>query len=106
MEPALFIKELEANEKVQAVVSDIKRYMLLHEAQVEEKTFPSFTPEYMDAVTYVAAVYILCLLDTLAKQGQKFKKNPKFDNLIYHTDLFSMVDQSNKLAMFINGAPD
>jgi hypothetical protein len=83
MEPAIFLKELESNEK-----------------------WSSFTSEYSDAVTNITASYILCLLDTLAKQGQRFKENPKFDNLVYHTDLFSMTEQSAELVMFINGAPD
>lgn len=106
IEPILFLRELESNEKVQAVVKEIKRHMLLHKIQVEDEELISFTSEYSDAVTNITAAYILCLLDTLAKQGQRFKENPQFDNLIYHTDLFSMVEQSNKLAMFINGAPN
>lgn len=106
MEPAIFLKELESNEKVQAVVREIKRHMLIHKTQVENEKWSSFTSEYSDAVTNITAAYILCLLDTLAKQGQRFKENPKFDNLVYHTDLFSMTKQSVELAMFINGAPD
>lgn len=78
IEPAEFIKELESNEKVQAIVSEIKRHMLIHQLHVENGTF---TPEYLNTVTYVTAAYLLCLLDTLAKQKQKFKEEPEFDNV-------------------------
>ena len=78
------MKELESNEKVQAVVREIKRHMLIHKTQVENEKWSSFTSEYSDAVTNITAAYILCLLDTLAKQGQRFKENPKFDNLVFH----------------------
>ena len=103
IEPSIFLKELESNEKVQAIVSEIKRHMLIHQLHVENGTF---TPEYLNMVTYVTAAYLLCLLDTLAKRKQKFKEDLQFDNVLYHIDRFSMVKQSNELAMFINGAPN
>lgn len=100
IETAMFKNEMKSNEIINSVVSEIKRHMLIHEKNVESGLF---TSEYMETITYITAVYILCVLDTLAKQGQIFKEDPKFDNDLYHVDRFSMIEQSNELVEFING---